>query len=94
MGEDTAQKIADAISALVDQLLVSSPGTVRRDILSLVDRAVFARVLAVTGGNQLRAARLLGLNRNTLHKHCRELKLVEPRPAAGSAHVVRESTTS
>jgi two-component system nitrogen regulation response regulator GlnG len=40
----------------------------------------------MTGGNQLRAARLLGLNRNTLRKRCRELRLAlprEPRRASG-----------
>ena len=99
MGEDTSRAIADAIPALVDQLLASRPGRVHRDILSLVERAVFARVLAVTGGNQLRAARLLGMNRNTLHKHCRQLNLVAVRPevdgqAPGGRQVVRESTTS
>jgi len=49
-------------------------------------------VLAMTGGNQLRAARVLGLNRNTLRKRCRELRLALPReprrnpaaPLAGS----------
>jgi two-component system nitrogen regulation response regulator GlnG len=76
---EMGRAIAEAIPALVDQLLASRPGRVRRDILSLVERAVFARVLAVTGGNQLRAARLLGMNRNTLHKHCRQLNLVSPR---------------
>ena len=79
---DPGQVIAEAIPVLVDQLLASKPGRIRRDILGLVERAVFARVLAVTGGNQLRAARLLGMNRNTLHKHCRQFNLVAARQEA------------
>ena len=36
---------------------------------------VFAQVLGQTGGNQLRAAQMLGINRNTLHKKLAEFKI-------------------
>jgi two-component system, NtrC family, nitrogen regulation response regulator GlnG len=36
---------------------------------------LIGRALAATQGNQLRAARLLGLNRNTLRKKIRELEI-------------------
>ena len=97
---ELGRAITEAIPALVDQLLATTPGRVRREILALVERAVFARVLVVTGGNQLQAARLLGMNRNTLHKHCRRLNLVGPRAEGDGSvperrrHVVSESTTS
>src|SRR5437667_157028 len=48
---------------------------VYREALALLERPLLAHVLALTGGNQLRAARILGLNRNTLRKRCRELSL-------------------
>jgi hypothetical protein len=41
-------------------------------------------VLKTAGGNQLKAARLLGLNRNTVRKRGRELKLLPTRPARRS----------
>jgi DNA-binding protein Fis len=73
--------ITNAIPPLIDQLATSRPGRVYRDALALLERPLLAHVLAVTGGNQLRAARLLGLNRNTLRKRCRELELPLPRAA-------------
>ena len=40
-----------------------------------LERPLFAHALAETGGNQLRAARLLGINRNTLRKRLTDLGL-------------------
>ena len=75
--------IASAIPPLIDQLASSRPGSVYREALALLERPLLSHVLTVTGGNQLRAARLLGLNRNTLRKRCRELSLPLPRAARG-----------
>jgi two-component system nitrogen regulation response regulator GlnG len=42
-------------------------------VLARVERPLFDLVLANTGGNQLKAAEILGLNRNTLRKKLAEL---------------------
>ena len=68
----------DDIIRLVDRLLSAHPGRVYREALVAVERPLLVQALASTGGNQLRAARLLGLNRNTLRKRCRELGLPLP----------------
>jgi two-component system nitrogen regulation response regulator GlnG len=47
------------------------PGLYGR-ILAEVERPLLVQCLAAAGGNQIRAARLLGLNRNTLRKKLRE----------------------
>jgi nitrogen regulatory protein PII/DNA-binding protein Fis len=73
------RRVLDAIPALVDRLVAARPGHVYRDVEALVLRAALGRALAITGGNQIRAARLLGMNRNTLRKHCSELDLVPTR---------------
>ena len=39
------------------------------------ERPLFLHALAETGGNQLRAARLLGINRNTLRKRLSDLAI-------------------
>ena len=81
-----ARALAETVPLLVERLSAARPGRLYRDALELLERPLLAHVLAMTGGNQLRAARLLGLNRNTLHKRCRELRVTlprEPRRAPG-----------
>ena len=74
MTDDThARTLNTTLLALVDQLASESPGRIHDEIVMLVERAMFSRALEVTQGNQLQAARLLGVNRNTLRKHCRQL---------------------
>jgi len=43
--------------------------------MAMMERPLLLHALSLTGGNQLRAARLLGVNRNTLRKRCRDLGL-------------------
>ena len=81
---DPARLIAAAVPALVARLLVSRPDRVHREALALLERPLLAHALSLTRGNQLRAARLLGLNRNTLRKRCQELGLARPRSAASA----------
>jgi len=71
--------LSDTVPLLVERLSRARPGRIYRDALELLERPLLGHVLAMTGGNQLRAARLLGLNRNTLRKRCRELRLALPR---------------
>jgi DNA-binding protein Fis len=70
-----ARAVADAVPGIVEQLCAANNPRVHREALALLERPLLAHALALTGGNQLRAARLLGLNRNTLRKRCRELSL-------------------
>jgi two-component system nitrogen regulation response regulator GlnG len=44
-------------------------------VLREVERPLILLTLAATRGNQIRAAQLLGLNRNTLRKKIRELDI-------------------
>lgn len=48
------------------------PGLYHR-VLREIEHPLIAAVLAATGGNQIKAAELLGLNRNTLRKKIRDL---------------------
>lgn len=51
------------------------PGTVYSEAIAAMERPLFIEVLRETGGNQLRAAQQLGINRNTLRKRLSELSL-------------------
>lgn len=53
------------------------PGLYER-ILALVERPLFNQALIACGGNQLKAAWLLGINRNTLRKRLQELHIAWP----------------
>ena len=85
-GTEATSVITNTVPALAEELLGSRPGDVYRAAVAIIERPLLAHVLATTGGNQLRAARLLGLNRNTLRKRCRELGLDLPRSPAAAAH--------
>jgi two-component system nitrogen regulation response regulator GlnG len=84
-GTAATSVIMNTVPALAEELLGSRPGDVYRAAVAIIERPLLAHVLAATGGNQLRAARLLGLNRNTLRKRCRELGLDLPRSPAPTA---------
>ncbi|MFP6606982.1 MAG: helix-turn-helix domain-containing protein, partial [Myxococcota bacterium] len=56
----------------------TDPSEVYRKILERVERPLLETVLARTGGNQIRAAALLGINRNTLRKKISELDISVP----------------
>ena len=52
-----------------------APGAVYDAALAAFERPLFEAVLRQTGGNQLRAAQFLGINRNTLRKRLTELSI-------------------
>ena len=90
--QTVARALADAVPPLVERLWRVRPGKIYRETLEVLERPLLAHVLSLTGGNQLRAARVLGINRNTLRKRCRELRLVppsEPRRASDKGSAVR-----
>ncbi|AWW74791.1 nitrogen regulation protein NR(I) [Erythrobacter sp. KY5] len=54
-----------------------APGTVYSSAIAAFEKPLIEHALGETGGNQLRAAKLLGINRNTLRKRISELE-IEP----------------
>jgi len=62
-------------------------GRLYRTVMARVERPLLRHVLQMSGGNQLKAARVLGINRNTLRKRLRVLGLLPGAPSRnGSGH--------
>jgi two-component system nitrogen regulation response regulator GlnG len=60
------------------------PQNLHRLIIERVERPLIELALERTKGNQLRAASILGINRNTLHKKIAELK-IDPKRHSGES---------
>ncbi|MBF0421877.1 MAG: nitrogen regulation protein NR(I) [Magnetococcales bacterium] len=71
--------LEDSIIALVERYFSESNSSDISDlydrILRDVEKTLFHKVLRETKGNRIKAARILGLNRNTLRKKCHDLGL-------------------
>ena len=79
-GAATAPDLGEAVRALVDRIAVAEParlddGTLYDRVIAEVERALIEAMLTRHAGNQLRTARALGLNRNTLRKRLDSLDL-------------------
>jgi two-component system, NtrC family, nitrogen regulation response regulator GlnG len=69
--------VADMAGAVGQWLTTHNPasGEVYDAALAAFERPLFAEILQKTGGNQLKAAQILGINRNTLRKRLGELAI-------------------
>jgi two-component system nitrogen regulation response regulator GlnG len=73
-----AETLRSAVAALVND--PNRPGKeLHAAVVAAVERPLIELVLEQTGGNQLRAADLLGINRNTLRKKLTALGIPIPR---------------
>lgn len=66
-------------SRVEEALLEAGAQDLHRDLIEAVERPLLSAVLAHTAGNQIRAAALLGINRNTLRKKLSEFEIAVPR---------------
>ena len=72
LGRSVERHLSDYFAGFHDTL--PPPGLYHR-VLKEVEYPLISAALAATRGNQLKAAALLGLNRNTLRKKIRELDI-------------------
>lgn len=82
LSEERRLFLGAAFAHHLDQFFASGVADVpdlHAQVIAAVERPLIERVLGVTEGNQLRAAAMLGLNRNTLRKRMQELRIEAPR---------------
>ncbi len=92
IASDTAQPGNDSLGVAVERNLTRyfaehgnelPPAGLHDRILREIERPLIVLSLAATNGNQIKAAHLLGLNRNTLRKKIRDLNIEFSRTGAG-----------
>lgn len=82
---DELDRLLDAVlPAVVRDSAESERGRLYRTVMGRVEIPLLRLALELSAGNQLKAARLLGINRNTLRKRLRLLGLLPI--AHASAH--------
>ena len=70
---DEIVSLKNMVVKLEDTLYKEKHGILYRYILDMIERSIFEGILERTYGNQLRAARILGINRNTMRAKIRKL---------------------
>ena len=86
--EEFDRLLSTVLPIVVRDSATAESGRLYRSVMARVERPLLRQALDLAGGNQLKAARLLGINRNTLRKRLRLLGLLQTpggngTPAAG-----------
>ncbi len=66
--EPLRETVRDALAHYFEQLDGTSPNDLYQLVMQQVEQPLFETVMAFTGGNQSKAAALLGISRSTLRK--------------------------
>ena len=67
--------LAKAIKEVEDFFLCEKEGSLYKFLLNVIEKPLIENVLRKTDGNQLKTAKILGINRNTLHSKIQKLKI-------------------
>lgn len=67
--------IKDKVIELQDSLFIEKRGILYKSVLEAIERPLLEQTLERCEGNQLKAARILGINRNTMRAKIRKLNI-------------------
>jgi two-component system, NtrC family, nitrogen regulation response regulator GlnG len=81
---DFEELVNAVLPRFVREAAPAENGKLYRSVMTRIELPLLRQALELSGGNQLKAARLLGINRNTLRKRLRHLGLLAP--SRGSRH--------
>lgn len=65
--------LKDKVFELEDILFHQKQGLIYKILIEAIEKPLLERVLERTAGNQLKAAKILGINRNTMRSKIRKL---------------------
>ena len=72
------------IEPAFDRIAATSEGHIHSELTDALEQTLVETALKATGNNQVRAAQLLGISRNTLRERVRRFELANPLPTPGS----------
>ena len=70
---DDIASLKNMVVKLEDTLYKEKHGILYKSILEMIEKPVFEHILERTDGNQLKAAKILGINRNTMRAKIKKL---------------------
>ena len=73
---DFEELVNAILPRFVREAAAAESGRLYRSVMTRIELPLLRQALELSGGNQLKAARLLGINRNTLRKRLRHLGLL------------------
>jgi len=65
--------LSDKLVELEDTLFKDKEGVIYKSIIEIIEKPLIEHALERTEGNQIKAARILGINRNTMRAKIRKL---------------------
>ena len=82
--EEFDRRLSTVLPIVVRDSAAAESGRLYRSVMARVETPLLRHALELSAGNQLKAARLLGINRNTLRKRLRLLGLLPVARGNGS----------
>ena len=82
--EEFDRLLSTVLPIVVRDSAAAESGRLYRSVMARVETPLLRHALELSAGNQLKAARLLGINRNTLRKRLRLLGLLPVARGSGS----------
>jgi len=82
--EEFDRLLSTVLPIVVRDSAAAESGRLYRSVMARVETPLLRHALELSAGNQLKAARLLGINRNTLRKRLRLLGLLPAARGNGS----------
>ncbi len=74
-GRDKSKRLARAVEDFENFFFHEKDGRLYGFLLAAVEKPLIENILGRTEGNQIKAAKILGINRNTLHAKIKKLKI-------------------